>query len=258
MKRIIYLFGLFLSIQMSHAQKPVEQERIFYEKLDSTWIISAKESYTYDASSRRIQSLFLDKGKEGWTPHGKTQYFYPLGRSDTSRIEIYFEGSETGWGSPEHSIYLADKNGIDKAIVRQYFDSTSGQWILAGKGEFFINEKGNYIYKIYTKPFSSVWKNEDRTLFKYDTKDNLIQESFQVWENEAWQDRQQTHYHYHPDKSIHFTEIYSFDKSTGKFKTAPETRHIFTYDPDGKLIERKIQKWVNGQWVEKYKRQTIY
>jgi hypothetical protein len=219
-----------------------------------------KEHYSYDIQGRLKSMISFDTINGKWLNHLKTDYDYSRQEHENTRIEITSEGKGSGWTVPVRSTFLLDSKSRDQSSISEIFDSATSKWMLLNKGQFVY--VGDQIYqKAYVKPDSTGWKNEDQTLYIYtDTlgESLLSKESFYNWKNNTWKISQKTIYYYSGDKRISYVDMYFADKTTGLLKSDPDTRHIFSYDTLGNLIERKIQRINNGLWEDKFRRKSIW
>ncbi|MEP7323628.1 MAG: hypothetical protein ABI761_17010 [Saprospiraceae bacterium] len=234
--------------------------RNFYKKQDSTWTLMTKEHYSYDIQGRLKSMISFDSLNGQWLNHLKTDYQYSQNDKEASRTEITSEGTGQAWSAPVRSAYVLDQNGRDQVSVSELYDSASGEWKLLNKGHYMYIDDRIY-QKSFVKPDTNGWKNEDQTLYNYiDTLDTylLSNEKFYNWTNDNWAIYQMTVYHYSNARQISHTEIYNTDKNTGRTKSMPDTRHIFIYNQADNLIERIIERFNNGVWEERFRRESIW
>ena len=134
-------------------------------------------------------------------------------------------------------------------------DSTTGKWIIYNEGLFSYTTTGKLAGNLYrTKEKNGEWLNQDRMQFKYNNRDLLEEETFDVWNGNEWVPHQRIVYHYRPDSTIEYSEVYEFDHDAKKVKSVFDTRHLYSYNKEKHITERRIQYLKNGVWEDAWKR----
>ena len=132
-------------------------QRLFYVKVDTGWELTMQEDYTYDVQKRLVKMVAFRKDGEEWSNHMKNEYRYPDSKSDTSRIEISYEGGDGEWGLPYRSIYFIDSDGFENRVLMQDYNPLGHSWVTIRKGDIEKRKFNRNIMAFLTHPVDNIF-----------------------------------------------------------------------------------------------------
>ena len=175
--------------------------------------------YEYDDEghlvSKAVYFCDLDRYYARW------QYTYDDDKMVSQCYQRWFANSY--WQN--YDLHTYSYNGEQlSGVLHQKCDVGSEEWYNYENIVYEYDDSGTTTV-ITTQTWDDDWKNNNRTTKTKNENGILIQELYQVWQNEAW-----------------------VDKNLGEY----------TLDGSGNCIEGKWKSYVNGEWVDSQGNHTLY
>ncbi len=109
------------------------------------------------------------------------------------------------------------------------------------KNTYTYDSKGNMLTNIYELWENELWVIDSRWTYTYDNNSNILKETYEIFRNDVW--------------SIYTSSTYSYDSEGHLTMRLDEElnqstmRYIYTYNEQGKLIDKLIEQWRDYAWA---------
>lgn len=170
--------------------------------------------FEYDDEDHLISKAYYMFDVNGQTDmyFNRWLYNYENGKLNNSCYQRYY--TNTGWLN--YDLYLYNYEDDEVSSVLHQKCTSDSLWYDYENTVYDYADNGTTTY-ITTKIWTGEWVNKDRTTKTHNENGILIQELYQVWQNEEWVDKQFCDY---------------------------------TLDGFGNCVEGKWMDYVNGEWVD--------
>lgn len=170
--------------------------------------------FEYDDEGHLISKAYYMFDVNGQTDmyFNRWLYNYENGKLNNSCYQRYY--TNTGWLN--YDLYLYNYEDDEVSSVLHQKCTSDSLWYDYENTVYDYADNGTTTY-ITTKIWTGEWVNKDRTTKTHNENGILIQELYQVWQNEEWVDKRFCDY---------------------------------TLDGFGNCVEGKWMDYVNGEWVD--------
>lgn len=170
--------------------------------------------FEYDDEGHLISKAYYMFDVNGQTDmyFNRWLYNYENGKLNNSCYQRYY--TNTGWLN--YDLYLYNYEDDEVSSVLHQKCTSDSLWYDYENTVYDYADNGTTTY-ITTKIWTGEWVNKDRTTKTHNENGILIQELYQVWQNEEWVDKRFCYY---------------------------------TLDGFGNCVEGKWMDYVNGEWVD--------
>ncbi|MDZ4122542.1 MAG: T9SS type A sorting domain-containing protein [Candidatus Cloacimonadaceae bacterium] len=169
----------------SHNQSGQIQHINVYQYNGMQWTLMSNMQYSY--TDGRLASVVV-------TVNGFTASIYTYTYDGHGRLSILFYRYIQGdWEFvfDSRSLYSYNPDDSIAEIISEDFEDN---WVAHGKSIYFYNaaaQLSEVLSQISSTP-NAPWQNSYRHLYTYDANNNRIDDIYQLWQDNAWQNRQRT------------------------------------------------------------------
>lgn len=151
---------------------------------NNQWINSSKQEFSYNANNQILsESEYLWESNK-WNTNFKKEYTYDNTGNELSEIFSLPNSQGTGWrlSSKTEKSYTSDNKVI--STIRSNYDTSTSKWIPFDKNENSYNTETDLVEKS-TKYYwnGDSWEKSAETTYAYNTKNELIRESYKEIES---------------------------------------------------------------------------
>jgi len=249
-------------------------EQLYQEKQSGVWVDLSITTYSYDIQKNLIEELTqlfqAPVEKTRWT------YTYDERNNVTNRLfQISFSNNQ--WDRIYEYNYTYDVN--NNLIICDYFGFTEDliggdlcgwkvtyaydeqnnlieslsqtlycenwQYVDDGITNYIYDEQNNLIEKINHYPWMGVWK-KNRNIYKYDISNNKIEDLWQQWESNQWQNFKKNIYSYDTNNNLQVDLLQAWESN--QWKNICKTNYTYDEKNNGNTVF--YQHWGNNTWVD--------
>ncbi|MFH0735674.1 MAG: T9SS type A sorting domain-containing protein [bacterium] len=195
------------------------------------------------------ERILVKKTLHQKTPYGDEYYSQRIFTYDQSNLlteEINQRLLNGNWENTQKYVYNYDasKNLLEKQNQKYENDI----WIPIETNTFVYDSNNNLLEKQYKKYENDIWIPIKTNTFMYDSNNNLLEKQYKKYENDIWIPIETNTFVY--DSNNKLIEQYYKQWDTNWIDVY---QYLYLYNSSDQLIEKKINDFVDGNWVFRMK-----
>ena len=254
---LLAVFLVHMTINDSLSQKIQSTTTEIY--VNSSWVNSARNSYTYDAKGNLVNLALLtwDAGMDSWKPGTLFNYTNNSeGTINNVKVQTWDLDSRS-WKNSTLTSYIYNSDDQILAATGQTFADNS--WLNSSQNNYTYDTKGNLtnlLLQIWDSEISN-WKNSGQYNYTNNSYGVINESVHQIWDTNlnSWKNSIMISFSYNSSNQIRTI----INKKYQNDNCLNSSRSIHTYDSKGYLSEILFEAWNEGlnTWTSSSRNQYI-
>lgn len=215
----------------------------FYNFIDNNWIVTARETKTYDEDGLLVEKLMQIFKEEKWI--NDTRNFITYNQKKLIETDCHQKWNNTDWVNQKRIVYIYNNQDLKEMDYHQVWDGIG--WVYQLRNTYKYNEKGYLISHLSENIVSNEWVYDYRYTKNYDEKGNLLENKYEKWSNWKLIDYWKYNYTYYPDNKVETTIYEKFVKES----FVPIFKFHYVYDANNNIKQQIEYSWRDVEWIGK-------
>ena len=223
---------------------------IYEPEINGSWSLDRRQTYTYNEENL-LTELLTERLTDGdWELYLRQVRQYNGNGDQTEYRNEYWDVTTQSWKTDRASTYEYDA-ATGLLIARTDYDQdNSGVLVKDERQEYTYDEDGRRTMFLYLEsPDNEEWVFSRRSTLTYEgDAENPAQALIETYQgNGIWENSRRATYTAEPEGVLLSTLTESWNSSTQEWE--PYSWSESLRDSQGRIFERNILVWLNGEWV---------